>query len=161
MKNKKYGKFKIKCRYCGKEFIYRYNTRMFCDMKCYKKGYKWKKNKGSFKKGQVPWNKGVKGIHLSPKSEFKKGNRPYNTGKIGELRIWIDNTKNKRRYIKIGEPHDWIEYSRYVFLKKGYAIPEGCVIHHKDRNTLNDDIDNLECLTRRQHLEEHRKEFNK
>ena len=26
-----------------------------------------------FTKGQIPWNKGVKGIHLSPQTEFKKG----------------------------------------------------------------------------------------
>lgn len=28
---------------------------------------------GKFKKGYNPWNKGLKGIHLSPESEFKKG----------------------------------------------------------------------------------------
>ena len=27
-------------------------------------------------KGQIPWNKGLKGIHLSPASEFKKGKKP-------------------------------------------------------------------------------------
>ena len=30
-------------------------------------------NKGTFKKGNNPWNKGLKGIHLSPASEFKEG----------------------------------------------------------------------------------------
>ena len=29
-----------------------------------------------FTKGQSPWNKGLKGIHLSPSSEFKKGQKP-------------------------------------------------------------------------------------
>jgi len=50
-----------------------------------------------FKKGQVPWNKGLKGIHLSPITEFKKGVRynptaefkkgqiPWNKGKIGVM----------------------------------------------------------------------------
>ena len=32
-----------------------------------------KSNGGSFAKGSIPWNKGLKGIHLSPKTEFKKG----------------------------------------------------------------------------------------
>lgn len=27
-------------------------------------------------KGFIPWNKGLKGIHLSPSTEFKKGQRP-------------------------------------------------------------------------------------
>jgi hypothetical protein len=41
-----------------------------------KKGKKcpWAKNNPQvFKKDSIPWNKGKKGIHLSPKSEFKKG----------------------------------------------------------------------------------------
>jgi hypothetical protein len=29
-------------------------------------------NKGSFKKGNAPWNKNKKGIHLSSETEFKK-----------------------------------------------------------------------------------------
>ena len=40
-------------------------------------------NETSFKKGRTPWNKGLKGIHLSPKSEFKKGE---NTG--AESNFW-------------------------------------------------------------------------
>lgn len=35
-------------------------------------------------------------------------------------------------------------------------IPDGCVIHHKDGNKLNWDIDNLELLTRADHVSNHR-----
>lgn len=31
-----------------------------------------------FKKGMVSWNKGMKGIHLSPSTEFKPGQTPHN-----------------------------------------------------------------------------------
>jgi hypothetical protein len=31
-----------------------------------------------FKPGNVPHNKGVKGLHYSPATEFKKGNRTWN-----------------------------------------------------------------------------------
>ena len=34
--------------------------------------------------GKYPWNKGLKGIHLSPDSEFKKGNIPWIEGKTKE-----------------------------------------------------------------------------
>ena len=31
-----------------------------------------------FKKGMVSWNKGMKGLHLSPSTEFKTGQVPHN-----------------------------------------------------------------------------------
>ena len=37
-------------------------------------------------------------------------------------------------------------------------IPKGCEVHHKDRNPRNNDISNLECLTRSKHKEEHHDE---
>lgn len=32
----------------------------------------------NLRKGHTPWNKGLKGIHLSPATEFKKGKKPHN-----------------------------------------------------------------------------------
>ena len=40
-----------------------------------------KLNKGYFKKEHIPWNKDLKGIHLSPKSEFKKGEKSAFAGR--------------------------------------------------------------------------------
>lgn len=40
-----------------------------------------KGNKSGFKKGNIPWNKGLKGLHHSPSTEWKKGNTPWNKGK--------------------------------------------------------------------------------
>jgi G:T-mismatch repair DNA endonuclease (very short patch repair protein) len=34
-------------------------------------------------KGQIPWNKDLKGTHFSPRTEFKKGIIPWNKGKKG------------------------------------------------------------------------------
>lgn len=45
---------------------------------------------------------------------------------------------------------------RLVWEKYYGTIPEGCIIHHKDENKLNWDIDNLELLTRANHLNKHR-----
>ena len=35
-------------------------------------------------------------------------------------------------------------------------IPAGYEIHHKDENPLNNDIDNLECITKAEHLNKHK-----
>lgn len=35
-------------------------------------------------------------------------------------------------------------------------IPSNCIIHHKDENRLNWSIDNLECLTRSEHIYRHK-----
>lgn len=37
--------------------------------------------KKRYAEGMTVWNKGLKGIHVSPKSEFKKGFTPWNKGK--------------------------------------------------------------------------------
>ena len=41
------------------------------------------------------------------------------------------------------------------------TIQKGFVIHHKDGDWFNNDIDNLECLSRKQHAQEHIQEFTK
>jgi hypothetical protein len=44
---------------------------------------------------------------------------------------------------------------RYVWEKFNGPIPEGYVIHHKDRDTTNNALENLECITTEQHHSEH------
>ena len=42
---------------------------------------------GSFKKGSIPWNKGLN-IHLNSEFEFKKGHIPWNKGKKTGIYPW-------------------------------------------------------------------------
>lgn len=44
-----------------------------------------KENKGQFKKGHIPWNKG-KSVRLNPAGEFKKGHIPWNKKGLVEKR---------------------------------------------------------------------------
>ena len=83
------------CKFCNKKYLvkkWRKDKSKFCSTSCNAK-YNYKKRLGKidhshlignkhrqgypasnpFKKGYTPWNKGKKGIHLSPKTEFKKG----------------------------------------------------------------------------------------
>lgn len=153
---------KVNCTTCGKEFdrkpaLVRRYKRQFCSQKC---------NATKFASKHEPWNKNKKGIHLSPKSEFKKGRqevmgnqRP--TEPIGTVKIRWEHPERggqKRAWIKTAH-RKWEKRYRVVWEQVNGKIPRGYVIHHKDRNALNDDIDNLECLTKAQHMNEHRHEF--
>lgn len=45
---------------------------------------------------------------------------------------------------------------RLVWIKHRGEIPKGCVVHHKDENKLNWDIENLEVISRSEHLKRHK-----
>ncbi len=112
-------------------------------------------NKTSFRKGHKTWNKDIKGTHFSPETEFKKGQKGINWMAVGSTTIRIDKGKTKRCWIKVEEPNIWIEYAKFIWIKHNGKIPKGYLIHHIDRNALNDHIDNLALLTRKVHFEIH------
>jgi len=102
-------------------------------------------NRGSFKKGSKPWNKGLKGIHLNPSTEFKKGEM------VGENHhIWkggVQTFKNDCAYIHVGAN------KRIRRPKKHYEdaygeIPKGWIIYHLDKNKDNDQLENLIAIPR-------------
>lgn len=150
------------CEICRKDFKRKKAGKRpirFCSQKCYNA---WRKiaKVGGFEAGHVPWNKGLKGIHLSPKTEFKKGHRPSIKCEVGTVRIRRFKRDNKKRaFIKIKEPNIWVLRCHYVWEKAYGKIPKGLLIHHIDRNTLNDDIKNLALVNRAIHMNEHRPEF--
>lgn len=103
-----------------------------------------------FKKGNIPWNKGLKGVMKPNKTSFKSDGS--NTG--SNHNSWkggIQNTKKDGKYIwldtKKREP-----LSRYVYKLHYGSIPKGYVIYHIDGNKLNNNINNLIAITRRELL---------
>jgi hypothetical protein len=115
-----------------------------------------KPNRASFKKGNVPWTKGRKGVHHSPATEFKKGQIANNKLPIGSITKRLEKRKTIRQFIKIAEPNIWIEYAKFVWIQYYGKIPKGFLIHHIDRNPLNDNIENFALVTRSGHINIHR-----
>lgn len=152
------------CEQCGLGFTRERNVLRkgrFCGQPCY---HAWRKANGitigQFKKGQVAWNKGAEGLRMSPATEFKKGHRPVNWVEVGAVRIRTCKRGGKRRaWIKVAEPRKWLLRATYVWCRAYGELPKGLIVHHIDRDTLNDSLVNLAAISRAAHIKEHRPEF--
>lgn len=106
-----------------------------------------------FKPGHTSHNKGVKGYYApgSEKGWFGKGNRPHNYKEVGSLRI------NSEGYldIKLADGfHQWFLLARYNwFLHTGHWTTSKECIWYKNGDKHDCAPENLEIITRRQHLE--------
>lgn len=118
-------------------------------------------NSGSFKSGHQTWNKGKKGLHHSPNTEWKKGQPSDKKLPIGAVTIRKrKREEHARAFIKIADPSVWVPRANWVWEQAFGKIPRGMVIHHRDRNPLNDDLDNLRLLSRAEHAAEHNHEMH-
>ena len=118
-------------------------------------------NVTAFKPGMVPWNKGLKGWSAlgTEKTQFKKGQPGRNWVPVGTIRIRLEKRRTKRRFIKVREPNVWTLVAVKLWEEAYGPVPRGCVVHHIDRDTVNDTLSNLCLLTRAAHLKEHRLEI--
>lgn len=105
----------------------------------------------SFKKGQSPWNKGMKGLDIGGKeTQFKKGQRPVNYRPIGSEMI----DKEGYTRIKISDhgtyPQRWKLKHRILWENINGPIPEGHALIFADGDKRNIDLDNLILVSRQQ-----------
>lgn len=151
------------CELCGCEFKHwrnRSKVYRFCSSACYRI---WAASNESsrFKRGVTPWNKGSVGIMKRNSGTFQKGRQGAGLP-IGSVRIRKDKTGAKRVWVKVSadkhSSYDWRLRAVVVWEAANGKVPNGWLVHHKDRNTLNDDLANLQAMTRSQHMEEHREE---
>lgn len=109
-----------------------------------------------FKKGHIPVNKGKKmpdEVREKVKHTFfKKGNLPHNTLYDGAIVTRNDKSGHKYKYIRISKGK-WEALHRYVWEQKHGKIQDGFNVVFKDGDTLNCDIDNLECISNAELLE--------
>ena len=107
-----------------------------------------------WKKGHIPHNKGLKGIHYSPKTEFKKGQKPQNYRggyKICKDGIYVRVGKQKYSYQVNGKQMIVGKYEQLARKKYREAFgkfDKKMIIFHKDGDIYNNEIENLELITR-------------
>lgn len=102
------------------------------------------RNSGCFKKGSIPWNKGVTGYMGANRTSFKPGNLPPNTRELYSERT------NKDGLIEIKvDINKWISKHRYVWEQyHKREVPKGKVVMFLDGNNRNFEIDNLKLISR-------------
>lgn len=113
---------------------------------------------GRFEKGHIPYNKGLHTptVGRMAETQFKKGGLPHNTKSIGYERI----TKDSYIEVKVTERPDrakgiknFIPKHRLVWEAANGPIPNNCVVVFLDGNKMNCSIENLELVTRAEHLQ--------
>lgn len=112
-------------------------------------------NKGSFKKGHVPWTADVAGTGvLGPNAgSFKKGDEPPNKAPVGTIRERWKHGRLERLVIKIAEqsPHPsqgktghWVSLAPRVWEQAGNPKPPpGHVLFLRDGDPRNCTIENI------------------
>lgn len=110
---------------------------------------------GRFKKGQDPHNKG-KGISPETREKvkatwFRKGHSPHTTLHDGAITVRRDCSGIYYKHIRLAK-NKWVMLHRYLWKQAHGPIPKGMVIRFKDGNSLNCELDNLEMVTRAEHL---------
>jgi hypothetical protein len=100
---------------------------------------------GRFQKGNIPPNKGKKGIRVSIATEFKPGHVPRTYLSVGtetvrgEGYIWV----------KVADPDKWKEKHRIIWEEANGPVPEGYVVIFANRNPLDVRLENLILISRR------------
>ena len=56
---------------------------------------------------------------------------------------------------KVAEPNVWMYRSRAVWAAAHGPVPAGYIIHHINEDSVDDRLDNLQCMTRGEHTRHH------
>lgn len=90
---------------------------------------------GEKNKGNIPWNKGLKGIHLTPKTEFKKGHKHsketlLKMSELGRKNAKTGNNSHKWKggvstvYESIRKNSRYSEWRKKVFIRDNFKCQE-------------------------------------
>lgn len=153
------------CIRCGRSMNFsasRASVTKYCGQECYRS---WKREHPetiNYHRGHIPANAFAKGERRGKATEFQKGIVPKNKLVVGSETIRTNHkTGSVRAWVKIAEPNVWRLRALVVWESTNGPLPKGYVVHHHDRNPLNDSLCNLRLLSRKEHLSEHRPDVDK
>ena len=108
-----------------------------------------------FKKGTPAHNKGKKIIEYMPaesikrcaETQFKKGMQPHNVMSDWQESIKTDSKGRQYKTIKLPGAKTLTFKHVWVWEQANGKVPKGFNIVFKDKNTMNCEIENLECIS--------------
>lgn len=111
-----------------------------------------------FQKGETPWNKGKYGYMGRNSTSFtkeeveEKGKKGEGVPKISKGNHLVCSCSERKPVVqkngKVYQTRKRISYARYVLEQNGVVVPKGAVIWHKDGDFQNNELSNLEIITR-------------
>jgi hypothetical protein len=127
------------CPHCGVTFYSRKSTQKFCGNPC------------RYAAASVDPNTGT----------FQPGERSSKRLAVGTVRVRErrKRTEGPRAWVKVAEPNVWRLRAVVAWEAEHGPLPPSMIVHHRNRDTLDDSLPNLEAVTRADHLAEHRPEF--
>lgn len=108
---------------------------------------------GCYKKGNVPFNAGTKGVMKANSGSFQKGSRPKNYKPIGYERVC---SKDGYIIVKVAEENPWSSsvsgWYRHkhvvIWEENNGPVPDGSCLRFKDGDSRNIALDNLVLVSR-------------
>ena len=97
---------------------------------------------GKFKKGNIPFNKGKKGLNPANSGSFKKGHEHITKKPLGYRRI---DKKNGYVWVKIAEPNGWRQLHVINWEAEHGPVPKGYVVRILSGDKTDCQLENL-CL---------------
>jgi hypothetical protein len=90
-------------------------------------------------------------------ASFRKGIKAHNKMPVGTevIRERTERGEGPRVFVKTADPGTWRPRATVEWEKVHGPLPRGKLVHHMDRDTLNDAADNLQAMTRAEHAREH------
>lgn len=113
-----------------------------------------------FRPGHVPWNLAASFASGGHATRFVGDCLPWNDKPIGAITVRKHANDGRRAYIKIGRRR-WKIYAVHVWETNHGPVPAGHIVHHRNENTLDDRIENLECMSREHHAILHNDNFRR
>ena len=123
-----------------------------------------------FEKGQTPWNKGLTGYMGANETSFTRekildktkdieGKPKYNGKDSMYCTISERAPRRDARTDKIYMHRKRVSYAKYVLEQNGIEVPKGCIVYHKDGDLYNNELENLEVITRAELLARNREKI--